>query len=127
MTASPPHRAKPVAVFVAARGNGFMTDIASWLVEAAAQTGRAAQLVTDRLPDDPTIANLVVAPHELYLLSGADEAAVAAASRISVPVCTEQPGTSWFLTSLSLCRRSPLALDINAHGVRALRRQQVAR
>ena len=59
---------KDVAVFVAGGGNGFMTDIATWLVEAAAATGRTATLIEDRLPDDPNLANLVVAPHELYLL-----------------------------------------------------------
>ena len=59
---------KDVAVFVAGGGNGFMTDIATWLVEAAAATGRTATLVEDRLPDDPNLANLVVAPHELYVL-----------------------------------------------------------
>ena len=125
MTAGDDATRKDVAVFVAGGGNGFMTDIAMWLVEAAAATGRAATLVEDRLPDDPNLANLVVAPHELYVLSGADERAVAASCRISVPVCTEQPGTSWFRSSVTLSRPAPFALDINAHGVEALRSQQV--
>jgi Glycosyl transferase family 2/Glycosyl transferases group 1 len=126
MTSTRGRVAKDVAVFVAGTGNGFMTDIAQWLVEAAAATGRTATLVTDRLPHDPRLANLVVAPHELYALCGADPAAVDVAVRISVPVCTEQPGTTWFQTSVSLCRPAPLALDINAHGVEALARQQVS-
>ncbi len=126
MTAGGGATRKDVAVFVAGGGNGFMTDIAMWLVEAAAATGRAATLVEDRLPDDPHLANLVVAPHELYVLSGADERAVAASCRISIPVCTEQPGTSWFRSSVTLSRPAPFALDINAPGVEALRSQQVA-
>ena len=125
MTAGDAATRKDVAVFVAGGGNGFMTDIAMWLVEAAAATGRAAKLIEDRLPDDPNLANLVVAPHELYVLSGADERAVAASCRISIPVCTEQPGTSWFRSSVTLSRPAPFALDINAHGVEALRSQQV--
>jgi hypothetical protein len=125
MTAGDGATRKDVAVFVAGGGNGFMTDIAMWLVEAAAATGRAAKLIEDRLPDDPNLANLVVAPHELYVLSGADERAVAASCRISIPVCTEQPGTSWFRSSVTLSRPAPFALDINAHGVEALRSQQV--
>ena len=38
----------PVPVFVAATGNGFMRDIAAWLVEAAGLRGRTASLVDDR-------------------------------------------------------------------------------
>ena len=36
------HAATPVRVkvFVSARGNGFMVDIASWIAEAATLTGR---------------------------------------------------------------------------------------
>ena len=59
---------KPVDVFVSSRGNAFMTDIARWIVEAAEQAGRAATLVCDRLPTPSDAINLVVAPHELFVL-----------------------------------------------------------
>ncbi len=111
-----------VNVFVAATGNAFMTDIAGWLVEAAAETGRSARLVVDgTLPSDPSAVNLVVAPHEFYLLSDAGSRAIDAAASVSVPVCTEQPGTSWFEMTSLVCQRSPMVLDINVHGVEALR------
>ncbi len=99
-----------------------MIDIASWIVEAAGQLGRDASLVADgSLPADPAAINLVVAPHELYLLSNASDAEIDASARISVPVCTEQPGTPWFEITCLLCQSSPLVFDINPQGVDALR------
>ncbi len=118
-------RRKPVNVFVSGRGNEFMTDIASWLVEAADQLGRTTALVTDGLPHDPDAINVVVAPHEMYVLAGATDAEVNRAAAISIPVGTEQPGTPWFEIALSYLRPSPLVLDINAQGVRALRHANV--
>lgn len=116
---------KPVNVFVAADGNGFMTDIAGWLVEAAALTGRTATLVTDHLPVDGTAVNLVVAPHEFFALNDSDDCAINAAAAVSIPVGTEQPGTPWFDIAMSYCRPSPLVLDINAHGVAAVDRERL--
>ena len=112
---------RPVNVFVAPRGNAFMTDIAGWLAEAATLLGRQAMLRTDgALPDDPAAVNLVLAPHEFYLLGDFTDAAIHRAAQISVPVCTEQPGTPWFDIGTIPARVAPLVLDINAHGVAAL-------
>jgi hypothetical protein len=113
--------ARPVKVFVAASGNAFMTDIAGWIAEAAEQCGHRAKIVTDALPTADGNINLVVAPHEFYPLRDDDDHAVRAAAAASVPVCTEQPGTPWYHLSLGFCRPSAMALDINAHGVEALR------
>ena len=112
---------RPVRVFAASRGNEFMTDIARWVVEAAAQTGRSSELVLDRLPAEDGSINLVMAPHEFYVLSDADNAAIRRAGAASVAICTEQPGTPWFHMGLQFLRYSALALDINQHGVEALR------
>lgn len=116
---------KPVRVYVSAAGNEFMTDIARWLVEAADLCGRPSTLVTDDLPDDPDVINLVVAPHEFYLLNNAAPGAINAAAAVSTPVCTEQPGTPWFWMSHSFCRPSAVTLDINDHGIDALIRHGV--
>lgn len=112
---------KPVHVFVARDGNAFMHDIAAWLVEAAGLLGRPSALHADgEAPTDPDAVNLVVAPHEFYLLSELDDRGIERAARLSVPVCTEQPGTPWFDIGLVAARRSPFVLDINAHGASAL-------
>lgn len=112
-----------VNVFVAAAGNAFMTDIADWLVSAARDLGRDSDVVTDRLPECDGSVNLVVAPHEFYVLRDDGDAAVRAAARCSIPICTEQPGTPWFTLSAGLCAGSPLVVDINEVGARALREQ----
>ncbi len=114
-------------VFVAAGGNAFMTDIARWIAEAGGSDGRTARLIDDGSPpDDEAAVNLVVAPHEFYLLGDYDDAPVDRAARLSVPVCTEQPGTRWFDIALVTAAASPMAVDINTHGVAALRRAGVA-
>jgi len=112
---------KPVDVFVSSRGNAFMTDIAQWIVEAAQQAGREATLVRDRLPSPSNAINLVVAPHELFVLDGADDGTVARAAAASVPICTEQPNTPWFNLTAGLIRDAPVVVDINPHGVAAIR------
>jgi hypothetical protein len=112
-----------VNVFVAPDGNAFMADIAAWLVDAARCVGRSTCLVTDRLPAPDGSVNLVVAPHEFYILRSDDDAAVRAAARCSIPVCTEQPGTPWFRLTAGLCEGSPLVIDINEVGAVALREE----
>ena len=63
-------------VFVSGRGNVFMREIAEHLVEALVLAGRRGELVIDDLPDDSgdPMHNLVVAPHEFFVLSPAAEA-----------------------------------------------------
>ncbi len=124
--AAPGDAARGVTVFVAPDGNAFMADIARWLVEAARSCGRDVSLVTDRLPARDGTVNLVVAPHEFYVLRSDDDAAVRAAARCSIPICTEQPGTPWFRLTAGLCAGSPLVVDINDVGATALRAEGFA-
>ena len=122
MADQPAGQRAPVRVFVAPTGNGFMRDIATWLVEAAAQTGRDSTLVDDgSLPDASGSIDLVVAPHEFFELSDRPKAELQRAAAVSVCVCTEQPGTPWFHLSVDACRRGLATIDINPHGVDALR------
>lgn len=110
-----------VNVFVASRGNLFMREIATWIVEAARETGRAAELVDDRLPSADGSINLVVAPHEFFELSAAAPQPRRRAAAASVCINTEQPGTPWFTLALGWCLRGPLTLDISDQGANALR------
>ena len=45
-----------------------MTEIAGWITEAAAATGRRVASINDRLPTADGSINLVVAPHEFFEL-----------------------------------------------------------
>ena len=117
---APSDAAPPVNVFVAATGNEFMRDIAANFVEAASSLGRRATLVTDRLPDTDGSINLVIAPHEFFVLSDEPVDALKRAAAASVCVCTEQPNTPWFHLSLDACQRGLLTFDINEHGTAAL-------
>ncbi|HEY0518172.1 MAG TPA: glycosyltransferase, partial [Ilumatobacteraceae bacterium] len=110
-----------VNVFVAARGNRFMTEIADWIAEAATLTGRDATVISDRLPTNDGSVNLVVAPHEFFALYPATRAQLRDAAAASICISTEQPGTSWFDVARDFCRRGVLALDISDQGVDALR------
>lgn len=113
---------RAVEVFVSSKGNAFMRDIAEWVTEAAVELGHPATLRLDGAPPaDPTRLNLVVAPHEFYLLGGFDDPTIHAATAISAPICTEQPGTKWFELTEIVARNSPIVFDINEHGVEALR------
>ena len=110
-----------VKVFVAARGNQFMSDIAGWIAEVAAMTGRRVEVVTDRLPTADGSINLVVAPHEFFELHTAHRKDLQRAAAASVCINTEQPGTSWFGLAVDACRRGLLTLDISDQGAAALR------
>ena len=110
-----------VKVFVAARGNQFMSDIAGWIAEVAAMTGRRVEVVTDRLPTADGSINLVVAPHEFFELHTAHRKDLQRAAAASVCINTEQPGTSWFRLAVDACRRGLLTLDISDQGAAALR------
>src|SRR6478736_3775711 len=109
-----------VKVFVAARGNRFMHDIAGWIAEAAASTGRRAEVIEDRLPDLDGSVNLVVAPHEFFELYPAPAKELQRAAAASICINTEQPGTSWFRLAVDACRGGLLTLDISDLGVDAL-------
>ena len=76
---------------------------------------------TARCPTASGSIDLVVAPHEFFELSDRPKADLQRAAAVSVCVCTEQPGTPWFHLSVDACRRGLASLDINPHGVDALR------
>ncbi|MEY2416299.1 MAG: hypothetical protein QOH53_1633, partial [Ilumatobacteraceae bacterium] len=97
-------------VFVSGRGNVFMREIAEHLAEALVLAGRPGELVIDDLPDiaDSPLDNLVVAPHEFFVLSKASEAARLQAASASVCINTEQPGTPFFDLAMTYASRGPV-------------------
>jgi GT2 family glycosyltransferase len=114
-------------VYVSARGNVFMTEIADALTDAIGRSGRDVELHRHGLPArDPGTINLVVAPHEYFTLyEGANEAALVKAAAESVCVGVEQPGTYWFEYGARYTSYGLLAIDINRRGVTELRRRGV--
>lgn len=114
-----------VNVFVADRGNEFMAEIAGWIAEAVVETGRSVEVIRHRLPRLDGSVNLVVAPHEFFVLNTAPPPELRRAAAASVCVNTEQPGTTWFRAGLDFCRRGPLTLDISDQGVAALKSEGV--
>jgi Glycosyl transferase family 2/Glycosyl transferases group 1 len=109
----------PVNVFVARSGNQFMREIAGWIAEAAALTGRPVTIVDDQLPTADGTINLVVAPHEFFELFDAPRQELQRAAAASVCLNTEQPGTTWFRLAVDACRRGLLTLDMSDQGVDA--------
>jgi len=96
-------------------------------VEALAQTGRSGELVIDDLPDggDDPMQNLVVAPHEFFVLSSASEPDRLRAAAASVCINTEQPGTPFFDLAMTYAARGPVVLDINRYSLHAVRRLDI--
>ena len=115
-------------VFVSGRGNVFMREIAEHLVEALVLAGRHGELVIDDLPDgaDDPMHNLVVAPHEFFVLSPAAEADRLRAAAASVCVNTEQPGTPFFDLAMTYASHGPVVLDINRFSLDAVHRLGLA-
>ncbi len=115
-------------VFVSGRGNVFMREIAEHLVEALLLTGRPGELVIDDLPDsaDDPMHNLVVAPHEFFVLSPSAEPDRLRAAAASVCINTEQPGTPFFDLAMTYAACGPVVLDINRYSLDAVRRLGLA-
>ena len=115
-------------VFVSGRGNVFMREIAEHLVEALLLTGRPGELVIDDLPDsaDDPMHNLVVAPHEFFVLSPSAEPDRLRAAAASICINTEQPGTPFFDLAMTYAARGPVVLDINQYSLGAVRRLGLA-
>jgi sarcosine oxidase gamma subunit len=101
-----------------------MREIAEHLVEALVLMGRSGELVIDDLPgsgDDP-MDNLVVAPHEFFVLSPASEPDRLRAAAASVCINTEQPGTPFFDLAMKYAACGPVVLDINRFSLDAVHR-----
>src|SRR4029078_4632749 len=115
-------------LFVSARGNVYMREIAEHLVEALVQIGRPGELVIDDLPTvgETPLANLVVAPRDLFTLSAAPETARRRAAATSISINTEQPGTPFFDRAMTYATLGRLVFDINPHSLERITRVHVS-
>jgi hypothetical protein len=110
---------------VSEHGNVFMREIAEHFAEALVNAGRAAEVISDELPSvEPggsPLDNLVVAPHEFFVLFPADESAKRSAASAAVCINTEQPGTPFFDLAMGYAALGPVVLDINPWSLAAIR------
>jgi hypothetical protein len=72
------------------------------------------------------MGNLVVAPHEFFVLSPAAEPDRLLAAAASICINTEQPGTPFFDLAMTYAARGPVVLDINPYSLDAVRRLGIA-
>ena len=108
-------------VHAAEQGSAVMLELARWLVAALADAGRVAAVRTGGVPRAGAgVVNLVVAPHEYFELALSDPADRAAGAAVSIPVCTEQPGTPGFEVQQPYVALGPLALALHRSTVREL-------
>jgi hypothetical protein len=112
-------------IYVSARGNVFMTEIAALLAASLADLGHDTVFPAPGLPEPGTgRVNLVVAPHEFFPLhEGASERELLAAASTCITVGVEQPGTQWFDIGAHYASHGLAILDINTYAVTELRRR----
>ncbi|MHB8506137.1 MAG: glycosyltransferase family protein, partial [Acidimicrobiales bacterium] len=112
-------------VFVSRRGNIFMTEIAELIAAAIADLGYETVFPAPGLPEARNGAvNLVVAPHEFFVLQPERSAAdLLRAAEASVCVGVEQPGTYWYELTVHYASVGRSVLDISTYAVEEHRRR----
>lgn len=112
-------------LFVSPLGNVYMAELAAMLADSIGRTGRQVELRDEGLPRfEPGVVNLVVAPHEFFVLpDGPAEVDLVRSAAQSITIGMEQPGTVWFEEGARYASYGPMALDINDRGVDELRRR----
>ncbi len=115
-----------VGVFASSKGNFFMTEVAALLVAGLEEAGATARLLDETTPPPAGLThNVVVAPHEFFVLGEgrrwANEEFVSRAILFS----TEQVQTQWFARSLPFLLRARLVADLNLQSAAILRRAGV--
>jgi GT2 family glycosyltransferase len=118
---------KHIALHVAAEGNDFMDEIASWYAEGFRELGLDASVRRDEIPcpADDTLS-IIVAPHEFSPLFLEKRLNAPEIDRILKSCCvlnTEQPGSSWFDVAVQVARECHTAFDINVTGCAAMKRR----
>ncbi len=126
----PPSVANPerfrVGVYVSSKGNFFMAEIAALIAAGLEEAGAVSRVLDETAsPSADFTHNVVVAPHEFFVLGDgrrwANEQFVSRATLFS----TEQLQTQWFARSLPFLLRARLVADLNHQSVAILRRAGV--
>lgn len=112
-------------VFVSHRGNIFMTEIAEVISAAISDLGYETAFPAPGLPEAGAgVVNLVVAPHEFFVLQpGRTATELLQAAEASVCVGVEQPGTYWYDLTVHYASVGRCVLDISTYAVEEHRRR----
>ena len=115
-------------LWVSNYGNVYMAELAQLLANVLTDLQRDVSVRTAGLPKAvPNNVNLVIAPHEYFVLLRESHSAEQMLDAAAASVCltTEQMGTHWFELGLQSCQSSPLILDINRSAADELRRREL--
>jgi len=112
-----------VGVYVSSQGNFFMNEIAELLSIGLEEAGAQARILDDTSKPQPDLThNVVVAPHEFFVLGeGRRWATDDFVSRATI-FSTEQLQTPWFARSLPYLLRARSIADLNLQTASALQR-----
>ena len=112
-----------VAVVLAEGQNAFFVELAHALVEALQAGATTASVVVGEMPRPaPGLVPLVLPPHEVAHLGGAEALADPELRARSIAVCAEQPGSSWFSDNVELLHDFGAVFDLSGCSVAALKR-----
>jgi hypothetical protein len=109
-------------VFAHHRGNVYMREIATWIVDGLRALDVEAELENLGLPGQRHDAlDIVVAPHEYFHFESAGAALLRSTLARCALVNTEQPGSQWFDGALPYLAMAGVACDMNPVGAEAQR------
>jgi len=112
-----------VGVYASSVGNYFFEEIRDLIVEGLRRCGMQALALSERSerPLDLT-DDLVIAPHEFFVLGRGPQLADGPLLHRATLLNTEQLHTPWFMNGYPLLRRAGAVLDMNIQTAAALRR-----
>jgi hypothetical protein len=114
----PPSVADParfrIGVYVASKGNFFMSEIAALIAAGLEEAGAEARLLDEtKAPKGDLTHAVVVAPHEFFVLGEGRRWVTDEFVSRAVMFSTEQLQTQWFARSLPFLLRARLVADLN--------------
>ena len=112
-----------VGVYASSVGNYFFEEIRDLIVEGLRRCGMQAVALSERSdrPSDLT-DELVIAPHEFFVLGQGPHLAGGPLLRHATLLNTEQLHTPWFMNGYPWLRRAGAVLDMNIQTAAVLRR-----
>jgi GT2 family glycosyltransferase len=120
---NPPPVTVQIAVVLADGQNAFFVELAHALVGALRAGGTAATVVVGEMPSSANgLVPLVLPPHEVAHLGGAQALADPELRARSIAVCAEQPGSTWFAANVELLHDFGAVFDLSGYSVAALTR-----